>query len=172
MMIAPSLEKNMKYHLISITLISVFYFFCRDFMGLGYDPVPQKTEKKGEMAMQKIAINEKSKRSGKHYRRYYRTELEYAGLFDPRHQDAFDLDAENKQDKIAASPFLEYDLIRGQSRGLKEGQRSTIENVGMFKGLIQVVPLKAKNKLMSGSKERWNSIDQLFSHVDPSGSTL
>lgn len=77
----------------------------------------------------------------KQYRRYFETELE----------DITEL--------VGESPFNQYDIIRGQSRGASKslfsqtkqdeaGQVSTVKSVGEFKGLINVYDKAVKEEFL------------------------
>lgn len=78
-----------------------------------------------------LGYNRQSDDKMKHYRYYIKGELEKSVFMD-------------------GSPFDEYKLVRGQSRGLggiidtsnkldEQGQKTNIKSVGKFKGLIRVV---------------------------------
>lgn len=95
-----------------------------------------------------LGWDEDSKTDRKHYRRYFPMELENCKELLP-----------------SASPFNQYDLIRGQTRGAKKslfeslkgnfktdasGEVDTTEVMGRFKGIItigikdEIEPFKAK----------------------------
>ena len=91
----------------------------------------------------------------RHYRRYYQTELEEV------------------TELIEESPFEEYPIKRGQSRGLspslfgsdrkdESGQVSNIKAVGTYKGLMQITPAHEKKKNLEENKQRWAKIKNLI----------
>mmetsp|Transcript_8349 Transcript_8349/g.8258 ORF Transcript_8349/g.8258 Transcript_8349/m.8258 type:complete len:976 (+) Transcript_8349:1306-4233(+) len=87
----------------------------------------------------------------KHYRYYIKGELEKSIFMD-------------------GSPFDQYDLIRGQSRGLggiidtsnkldEQGQKTNIKSVGKFKGLIRVIQEKSHRRAIAMMEEEEDEIE-------------
>lgn len=88
-----------------------------------------------------------------------------------------------KAEYIEESPFEQYDVLKGQNRGLDHpllsadklddgGNKSTIRNAGKFKGLIRIIPeekLEERRRKVKDTRARREEVKRKMKEAEERG---